>query len=82
VRGGYTGPWDAADTEEPILIVNSRFDPATPLAAAERLHALLPNSALLVHEGPGHVAAQQSECIVEAAGAYLVEGTVPTGSCP
>ncbi|MBW0114486.1 alpha/beta hydrolase [Pseudonocardia abyssalis] len=73
---GYRGPW-AAPTDEPVLIVNSRFDPATPLAAAQRLHDLVPNSALLVHEGVGHVAAQQSTCVVQAVGTYLTEGTVP-----
>ena len=73
---GYTGPWDAA-TDEPILIMNSRFDPATPLAAAERLHDLLPHSVLLVHEGWGHVTVQQSGCMTDAASAYLVDGTVP-----
>lgn len=73
---GYRGPWDAR-TDEPVLIVNSRFDPATPLASAQRLHELLPDSALLVHEGVGHVAAQQSACVVQAAGTYLTEGTLP-----
>lgn len=73
---GYRGPWDAR-TDEPVLIVNSRFDPATPLAAAQRLHDLMPGSALLVHEGVGHVAAQQSACVVQAAGTYLTEGTLP-----
>lgn len=72
----YEGPWDAS-TDEPVLIVNSRFDPATPLAAAQRLHDLLPGSVLLVHEGAGHVAAQQSSCVVAATGAYLTGGAVP-----
>lgn len=73
---GYRGPWDA-ETAEPILIMNSRFDPATPLAAAQRLHELLPNSVLLVHEGAGHVTVQQSGCTTDAASAYLVDGLLP-----
>lgn len=64
-----------------MLLVNSRFDPAPPLAAAQRLHALLPNSALLVHEGAGHVAAQQSTCVVDATSRYLTDGTVPDAPC-
>lgn len=48
----YTGPWGTT-TGIPVLIVNSRFDPATPLASATRLHELLPNSHLLVNDGVG-----------------------------
>lgn len=77
---GYRGPGDAR-TDEPVLVVNSRSDPATPLAAAQRLHALLPNSALLVHERAGPVAAQQSACVVEATSRHLTDGTVPDAPC-
>jgi pimeloyl-ACP methyl ester carboxylesterase len=73
---GYRGPWDAA-TAEPILIMSSRYDPATPLAAAQRLHELLPNSALLVQEGWGHITVQQSGCTTDVASAYLLDGTLP-----
>lgn len=81
---GYRGPWDAADTAEPVLIMNSRYDPATPLAGAERLHDRLPNSVLLVHERWGHVTVQQSGCMIAAASAYLVDGTLPAPgtTCP
>jgi len=72
----YTGPWDAA-TVEPVLIVNSRFDPATPVESAIRLQATLPNSRLLINEGWGHVTTQQSSCAVDAISAYLVAGRLP-----
>ncbi|GAA3701587.1 alpha/beta hydrolase [Nonomuraea antimicrobica] len=72
----YEGPWTAR-TGEPVLIVNSRFDPATPLWSAQRVHGMLRNSRLLVNEGWGHVAAQQSTCVVEAASRYLTDGTLP-----
>ncbi|MEU3270500.1 alpha/beta hydrolase [Saccharomonospora sp. NPDC006951] len=64
-------------TGEPVLIVNSRFDPATPIWAAERMHELFPDSALLVNEGWGHVASQQSGCVREATSRYLLEGELP-----
>lgn len=78
--------WTAADDRHrlgadhhrrTVLLMNSRFDPATPLAAAQRLHGRLPGSALLVHEGGGHVTVQQSGCMTDAASAYLVDGTLP-----
>jgi hypothetical protein len=40
---------------------------------------MLRNSRLLVNEGAGHVAAQQSTCVVEAASRYLTDGTPPAG---
>ncbi|ASR35215.1 hypothetical protein BAY61_09690 [Prauserella marina] len=64
-------------TGEPVLIVNSRFDPATPVWSAERMHELFPGSALLVNEGWGHVASQQSGCVREATSRYLLSGELP-----
>ncbi|WP_075738590.1 MULTISPECIES: alpha/beta hydrolase [Actinoalloteichus] len=72
----FDGPW-GTDTATPILIVNNRLDPATPLAGAERAADLLTGSRLLVNEGPGHIASQQSRCTVERASDYLLEGTLP-----
>lgn len=72
----HPGPWDAA-TDEPVLIVSSRFDPATPVWGAVRLHQSLPNSRLVINDGWGHVAAQQSTCIVDTISDYLVDGELP-----
>ncbi|MEV0149420.1 MULTISPECIES: alpha/beta hydrolase [unclassified Nonomuraea] len=41
------------------------------------MNALLPDSRLLVNEGWGHVATQQSTCVVQAVSRYLVDGTLP-----
>ncbi|WP_216216264.1 alpha/beta hydrolase [Amycolatopsis aidingensis] len=75
-RERYTGPWSVR-TDQPVLILTSRFDPSTPAANAVRLHELLPNSRLLVNEGWGHVTTQQSTCMTRAASAYLVAGALP-----
>ncbi|WP_181448811.1 alpha/beta hydrolase [Nonomuraea aridisoli] len=72
----HRGPWDAR-TEEPVLILSSRFDPATPVWSAQRVHRMLPGSRLLINEGWGHVAAQQSTCVVTATSRYLIDGTLP-----
>ncbi|ASO18196.1 pimeloyl-ACP methyl ester carboxylesterase [Actinoalloteichus hoggarensis] len=72
----FDGPW-GTDTATPVLLISNRLDPATPLAGAERAAELLTDSRLLVNEGPGHIASQQSGCIVERAGEYLMSGTLP-----
>lgn len=73
----YTGPWTAA-TAKPVLVVNTQFDPATPLHGADRLAELLPNSAQLTVEGWGHTAAFLSTDADHAVSAYLLDGTLPT----
>jgi len=66
----------------PILLVAATDDAATPLDDAERIHADLPNSALLVREGGGHTSLGLSSCVADAVWTYLVdlqppdEGTV------
>ncbi|WP_337662283.1 alpha/beta hydrolase [Actinoalloteichus sp. AHMU CJ021] len=72
----YEGPWDTR-TDEPVLLVSSEFDPATPVWSARGLHETLPRSTLLISEGAGHIAAQQSTCVVRAISEYLVEGDSP-----
>ncbi|MCP3799475.1 alpha/beta hydrolase [Allokutzneria sp. A3M-2-11 16] len=71
----YTGPW-TAKTEKPALIINNRFDPATPLAGAVELSRTL-NSRLLISEGWGHITAQQSTCAIAATSDYLTTGALP-----
>jgi hypothetical protein len=48
----YTGPWNAT-TRTPVLLINTRYDPNSPLASARRVEHLLGNAVLLVHEGTG-----------------------------
>lgn len=72
----YTGPWDTR-TDTPALILNSRFDPATPLAGALDVARRLAGSRVLVHEGIGHVVTQQSSCAVRAVSDYLASDTLP-----
>ncbi|WP_165960399.1 alpha/beta hydrolase [Actinocrispum wychmicini] len=68
----------------PILMVNSRYDPSTPLewagAAARQSGAVL-----LTYDGWGHgVYWKGSACVVEAADRYLVTGRTPAPGthCP
>jgi len=62
----------------PILVVGTTGDPATPYEWAEALAEQLESGVLLTYEGHGHTAyGRSNQCIGDAVDAYLVEGTVP-----
>jgi pimeloyl-ACP methyl ester carboxylesterase len=66
-----------------ILVVNARHDPVTPYEWAVSIHRQAPrNTALLTYEGWGHVAYPQSACTRGGVDDYLLDLTIPTGSCP
>jgi len=73
----YTGPGNAS-TADPILLINTRYDPNSPLAAARRVERLLGNAVLLVHDGYGHLSANDpSRCVTQALGRYLTDVVTP-----
>ncbi len=73
----YTGPWNRT-TKNPILVIGTTFDPATPYANARRVAHLLGNAVLLTHDGYGHTSeADPSACVVRATSAYLVQLITP-----
>ena len=73
----YTGPWNAT-TRTPVLLINTRYDPNSPLASARRVEHLLGNAVLLVHEGYGHLnGSDPSTCVTRATGRYLVGLVTP-----
>src|SRR4051794_24847404 len=73
----YTGPWNAT-TENPILVIGTRFDPVTPFRNARRTARRLGNAVLLTHDGYGHTSgADPSACVDAATSAYLVDLTTP-----
>lgn len=77
---GVPNPWPSDLT--PILLIASTQDAATPLDDAERVESWVPNSVLVVREGPGHTSFRASGCVRDAVQSYLVdldppdEGTV------
>jgi pimeloyl-ACP methyl ester carboxylesterase len=83
VRGqdNYRGPWNAT-TNNRILVIGTRHDPATAYINAVRVARRLGNAALLTHDGFGHVSFQDpSKCIDRARIAYLVNlDTPPKGT--
>jgi pimeloyl-ACP methyl ester carboxylesterase len=66
----------------PVLLVQGTHDPATPPAGAAALHAALPSSRQITVVGEGDhgiLAFRPNDCVLAAAGAYLVDGTLPAG---
>ncbi|MSO26452.1 MAG: alpha/beta hydrolase [Candidatus Nanopelagicales bacterium] len=66
-------------TSAPIVVVGTRFDPATPYPWAVALHEQLPTSSLITFEGDGHTAyGAGSPCIDREIDNYLLSGVAPT----
>jgi pimeloyl-ACP methyl ester carboxylesterase len=77
-RDRYTGPWNAR-TKNPVLVIGTTFDPATPYTNARRVADLLGNAILLTHDGYGHTSeADPSRCVEQATSAYLVDLITPS----
>jgi hypothetical protein len=73
----YTGPW-IAHTKNPVLVIGTTFDPATPYANARRVADVLGNAVLLTHDGYGHTSeADPSHCVERVTSAYLVDLITP-----
>jgi pimeloyl-ACP methyl ester carboxylesterase len=73
----YSGPWSRR-TLGTVLVIGTRFDPATPFQAALELARELGNARLLSVNGYGHtVLRNPSACAARHEAAYLIEGTLP-----
>lgn len=69
----YLGPWNAR-LGAPTLVINSRFDPATPLRDARATAGELAAARVLVVEAVGHTTLDApSRCAQDAATAYIVD---------
>ena len=67
-----------AEGADPIVVVGTTRDPATPYRWAESLAAQLSSGTLLTYEGDGHTAyGRGSPCIDSAINRYLLDGTPP-----
>ncbi|MER6051678.1 alpha/beta hydrolase [Streptomyces sp. NPDC001793] len=63
---------------DPIVVVGTTRDPATPYTWAKGLAAQLSSGTLLTYVGDGHTAyGRGSDCIDTAINTYLLEGTPP-----
>jgi pimeloyl-ACP methyl ester carboxylesterase len=63
---------------DPILVVSTTYDPATPYQWGVDVAEQLENATLLSFDGDGHTAyTSGSTCIDNAVDAYLISGTLP-----
>ncbi|MEV4317947.1 alpha/beta hydrolase [Actinocrispum sp. NPDC049592] len=73
----YTGPWNRW-TSAPILVLNNRYDPSTPLHGAQDGAAELARARVFVTEGYGHSSMYvPSTCTEQVKREYLISGTLP-----
>ena len=62
----------------PLLVIGTTRDPATPYAWAQALHKVLVNSTLITLNGDGHTGANRgSTCVDAAMNKYLLTGISP-----
>jgi hypothetical protein len=67
-----------AEGSDPILVVGTTDDPATPYQNSVNLAKGFANARLLTRVGEGHAAfGAGNTCIDQAMNAYLVSGTLP-----
>jgi pimeloyl-ACP methyl ester carboxylesterase len=67
-----------AKGSNPLLVVSSTHDPATPYPWGVALAATLENGHLLTNDGWGHTAYRpDGGCVADAVDAYLLAGTLP-----
>jgi pimeloyl-ACP methyl ester carboxylesterase len=73
----YTGVWNRR-TAAPILVLNTRNDPATPLSGAYEGAAELSDARVVVTEGAGHTSMYvASTCTERVKREYLFSGVLP-----
>ncbi|MHA3723493.1 alpha/beta hydrolase [Leucobacter sp. HY1910] len=65
---------------DPILVVGTTGDPATPYRWAESLADQLESGVLLTYEGEGHTAYGESNCVDEVINTYLLTGEAPSAA--
>ncbi|ETV74001.1 hypothetical protein H257_11309 [Aphanomyces astaci] len=74
----YSGPWNV-QLPQPILILQNKIDPVTPLRGARALARLMGSNAVLVtRDGYGHgINRMRSSCIFNAITAFFNNATYP-----
>ncbi|MCU1400686.1 MAG: putative tripeptidylaminopeptidase [Acidimicrobiales bacterium] len=74
----------AVDTPNPILVVGTKDDPATPAHYAPAMASALGDAVAIEWEGAGHTATLTSRCVTDLVATYLVEAVAPANgsTCP
>ena len=70
--------WITGEGAQPVLLVSTTHDPATPLEMAKETHKHLKGSRLITLEGWGHTSlGESSQCVSDIVGKYMAEGELP-----
>jgi pimeloyl-ACP methyl ester carboxylesterase len=74
----FRGPWRQA-TREPVVVIGTRYDPATPFSQTAPFTALFPGGRQVTVEGYGHTAAfpNVSGCATAVVTRWLADGVPP-----
>jgi pimeloyl-ACP methyl ester carboxylesterase len=72
----YRGPWQQR-TKVPVLVIGTRFDPATPYRQSRPYADRFPDGRLLTVDGWGHTTLGKSTCADAVIADYLVDGRPP-----
>ena len=75
----YTGPWQQ-EVDEPVMVIGTRFDPATPYAMTEPYADDFPDARVLTLDGWGHTVLGKSSCADAAVSDYLLTGEAQDGA--
>jgi pimeloyl-ACP methyl ester carboxylesterase len=75
----YLGPWDQ-DLQTPVMVIGTRFDPATPYENTQPYADHFPDARVLTLDGWGHTILGKSACADEAVARYLVDGEATDGA--
>ena len=87
--GCYNWPFDrgidlkdvSAPTADPIVVIGTTYDPATPDAWAKALASQLQVGIYINFNGDGHTAYKSgSRCIDSLVDAYFIDGVIPTAN--
>jgi pimeloyl-ACP methyl ester carboxylesterase len=82
-RGRYSGSWSDIRTQNPILFVNSPYDPTTPIESARNASSIFLGSGVLEHIGAGHCSSRSpSNCTMDKVREYFATGRLPDLSQP
>jgi pimeloyl-ACP methyl ester carboxylesterase len=72
----FLGPWKLA-TKTPVMVIGTRYDPATPYQATRPYADLYRNAHLVTVEGYGHTVLGKSTCADNLITTYLTTLTAP-----
>ena len=79
-----TNPQHEPRIKAPVLILNSRHDPATSIEWAANVHRMVRGSALVTYEGSGHGVYLRNDCTKAVTNQYFIDRLLPAPgtNCP